>query len=356
MVQCAPGYLTKDEFGSTGCFSCSVRTAVYVVFFIQSLGSFLHCCVSIMSWETNEFVTKKRHRLHCERFLMYLSLTICSISFGAVSLYFLVYKEGTYDKIFPLFVFAGSMAFVSTNKFSCLLLKSLPRTNKNTYVGQQQIICSNPSLFLRFQCVYFVIMNIPSAFVGHGIDDMLLAFGLVFAVAVLEKGCLNVSVQIHLLQKLKEAQQANSSHSTKTHSSRIRQLRLVVAAFVFLLFVAEFSCGLFAVWRRIQFPPKLFSLLIGCLSNFTIHSLIITFPPKNKRAALKNMLSRWAEYKKKRLSRALQDTHSNKHRIAYQTKKLSSLAQESQPEKQRIVRVCIAPVLDKTRCSVLCND
>jgi len=228
---------------------------------------------------------------------MYLSLAMCSISFGCVYLYFLVDKEGTYNKIFPVFVFAGSMCFVAANKFSHLLLKSLPKIKINTYLGRLQIVCSNPSLFLQFQCVYFVIMNIPSCFIGNGIDAMLLAFGTVFGLAVLEKGCLNLSVQIQLLETLREAQKSTLNHTSISHASRIRQLRLVVVTCAFLILVAELSCGLVAVWRKIQFPSSLFSLMIGFSCNFTIHVLIIIFPPKNKRSAVNSTRQSWNEYR-----------------------------------------------------------
>jgi len=210
-----------------------------------------------------------------------------SASFGIVSLYFLVNEEGTYYTIFPVFVLAVSMCCAAANKFCHLLLKSVPNMDKSSLVQRQQRLYYHPSLFLRFQCIYFVVLNIPSCFIGIGIDNMLLAFGAVFGLVVLEKGYLSLSLQLHILEKLTAAETSTVLNSGRSHSSRIRRLKLIYVACVFLVCTTELSCGLVAVWRRIQLPSTFLALLIGFSGNFTSHVLLIIFPPKAKHITFK---------------------------------------------------------------------
>jgi len=238
---------------------------------------------------------------------MYLILAMSSFSLVAVSVYFLVHKEGSYSTIFPVFVFSVSLFFVAANKFSHLLLKSVPKMNKATYIGKKQILCGDPSLFFWFQSAYCVILNIPTCFVGDSYESMLLAFGIVGALGILENGFLILALQLHLIEKLKEAAKANINNSIACHSSRIRQVKRLFFANAFLILTGVLSFGLVTVWTRIQIPPHFFSMLIGFPGLSAMHIFVVIFPPKTKQSAEKNHLPTTYGQALKKPSRSLQN-------------------------------------------------
>jgi len=240
---------------------------------------------------------------------MYASLALTAVTSGAGSFYFLVKRDGNCQKIFPVFVFTLSMFIIATNKLRYLLLKSVSTIHKNTYLGLQKHICSKNSLWFRLQCVYFVILNIPSCFIGFGIDRMLLAFGPVYGLAGLEIGFVNLSVLLHLLEKLKESSKTTVRSSSKSHCSRIRKLKLIFVACACLIFAAELFCGFIAVWRIFQLPLQFVYLMIGFDVVFSIHVIVSIFPSqKQKRAAFENkpLRYRWNTFQNKKVGCALQ--------------------------------------------------